>query len=255
MLCTQCGTAAADDAIYCSKCGDPLLRAVAEQLPPAGFLDLTRRTNATFYLLWAFAGLAALALASDLVRLQLLSTATFNIIDEPVANNVARHRVLEVLHAIMFISSAVAFLLWTYRANSNCRALGAQGMISPGWSVGWYFVPIANLWKPYQAMEEIWQASKNPQSWQRVKRPGIVTCWWYIWLANLIATNFTLTWVQSAKTSDDLIRATNADLFVASTDVLAAILAAWIIAKVHLMQETWIGSLALSNPTPSPQQA
>ena len=33
---------------------------------------------------------------------------------------------------------------------------------TPGWSVGWFFVPIMNPWKPFQAMREIWQASAEP---------------------------------------------------------------------------------------------
>jgi hypothetical protein len=65
-----------------------------KQTLTAGVLDLTRRTKAACYLLWAFAGIAGLILASDLVRLQLLSDTTFNIIGEAVENNLAIHRVL-----------------------------------------------------------------------------------------------------------------------------------------------------------------
>jgi hypothetical protein len=57
------------------------------------------------------------------------------------------------------ITLIVLICIWP-RANRNARALGATGMrFTPGWCVGWYFVPIMNLFRPYQAMKEIWMAS------------------------------------------------------------------------------------------------
>ena len=46
--------------------------------------------------------------------------------------------------------------------NCNVRALGANDLsISPGWSAGWFFVPFANLVKPFVAVREIWNASDS----------------------------------------------------------------------------------------------
>ena len=47
---------------------------------------------------------------------------------------------------------------------------------SPGWAVGWYFVPIANLWKPYQAMKEIWRVNVSDTT------PSIFPWWWLFWI-------------------------------------------------------------------------
>src|SRR4051812_40932909 len=47
---------------------------------------------------------------------------------------------------VIFIVTGITFLRWIHRANVNVRGFGAEGMtFTPGWSVGWYFVPIANL--------------------------------------------------------------------------------------------------------------
>jgi hypothetical protein len=51
-----------------------------------------------------------------------------------------------------------AFVLvgvWIYRANANAHALGGDLSVSPGWAVGWFFVPIACLFKPYLAMRRL----------------------------------------------------------------------------------------------------
>jgi len=82
---------------------------------------------------------------------------------EAVAINGDRHLFIGLGLLGIQLTTSILFLMWIYRANSNARQLGAQGMkFSPGWSVGFYFIPILWFWKPYQAMKEIWQASKAP---------------------------------------------------------------------------------------------
>ena len=76
-----------------------------------------------------------------------------------------RLRIIEVLGVVLFIASAVLMLKWIYRSNYNARQLGAQDMqFSPGWSVGWFFVPVLQLWKPFQVVKELFQASKAPHA-------------------------------------------------------------------------------------------
>ena len=88
---------------------------------------------------------------------------------------------------IAFMASAVLILKWIYRANFNARHLGASNMsYTPAWSIGYYFIPIFNLWKPYQAMKEIWMASKNIFDGQLAKTPIIFPLWWALWLSSNI---------------------------------------------------------------------
>lgn len=90
---------------------------------------------------------------------------------------------------VVFLSTAVFFLMWVYRVNKNARALGADWMtFTPGWSVGWFFIPFANLWKPYQAMKEIWQASFSPTRQDESVSVSILSAWWTLWLlSNILA--------------------------------------------------------------------
>lgn len=75
--------------------------------------------------------------------------------------NDRRQSMLDTAALAFYILCGVLILRWIYRANYNARQIGAAGMtFSPGWSVGWYFVPIAAFWKPYQAMKEIWRAAR-----------------------------------------------------------------------------------------------
>jgi hypothetical protein len=87
--------------------------------------------------------------------------------------------------ACLGLVTTILAAVWIYRAATNLRVLGAQAMaIEPGWAVGWYFIPIANCWKPYQAMKEIWQASARPQQWQGLAAPPLLRMWWGLWLLN-----------------------------------------------------------------------
>ena len=71
-------------------------------------------------------------------------------------------------------------------------ALGASYLefdFSPGWSVGYYFVPLANLVAPYRALKETFQAS-HPEFRPDAQRlewsdpPKLLPFWWALWLAN-----------------------------------------------------------------------
>jgi hypothetical protein len=83
------------------------------------------------------------------------------------------------------VLGAVFFGMWMNRAAHNVRALGHMGFeISPGFGVGSFFIPILNLWKPYQAMQDIWRASNagRGDSWLSVPTGDIVKGWWAAWL-------------------------------------------------------------------------
>ena len=88
------------------------------------------------------------------------------------------------------VASAVLILIWIYRANANAHQLGGSNMkFTPGWSVGWYFIPIFWFWKPYQAMKEIWQVSSNPLDWWTQEAPGLIGWWWGLFLVSNVLSS------------------------------------------------------------------
>jgi hypothetical protein len=86
---------------------------------------------------------------------------------------------------ISLITGAVFFGMWMNRAAHNVRALGHTGFeISPAFGVGSFYIPIMNLWKPYQAMQDIWRASlaNRNDSWLSTPSGDLVKGWWAAWL-------------------------------------------------------------------------
>jgi len=88
----------------------------------------------------------------------------------------------------MFGVAAFYFLKWTVRANKAVRSMGAKGLThSPGWAVGWYFVPIATLLLPFQAMSDLYKASVNPQNLNSIELPSIFRLWWALWVVSCVS--------------------------------------------------------------------
>jgi hypothetical protein len=82
------------------------------------------------------------------------------------------------------LAAFVVFLTWLYRLNKNLRTLsGEQLKITPGWAVGWFFIPVACLWMPYSAVKEVWQVSHRGTG----RGSALVGWWWAAYLVNSVA--------------------------------------------------------------------
>ncbi|MNT08200.1 hypothetical protein D3C72_1429340 [compost metagenome] len=87
---------------------------------------------------------------------------------------------LPVLTVGLVVSLIV--LKWIYRANMNAQAWTGGMRVSPPWSIGWFFIPLANLWKPFQGVADTWAASHgHPVS---SEAPNHLKAWWGLWLAS-----------------------------------------------------------------------
>lgn len=94
---------------------------------------------------------------------------------------------------IAALSCMIVFGVWIVRSGKNAwlfarltRSTWRAGSLSapkflddtPGWAVGWYFIPIASLWKPYVAMRDIVRASTLDAG-----LPGwLLPFWWTLWI-------------------------------------------------------------------------
>jgi hypothetical protein len=95
----------------------------------------------------------------------------------------------------VFVSLLVCIIVvgrWIYRASANAHAISDEMTISPGWAVGSYFIPILNLFRPYQAMREIWLASHFRGNWHAEPTPGLLILWWALWIVTSILGNISL---------------------------------------------------------------
>lgn len=79
-------------------------------------------------------------------------------------------------YSILVVATAVLFFVWLNRSCKNAWMIDREGRdmsITPGWAVGWYFIPFAFWWKPVQSMREIVNASFG-----RRALAFVVPMWW-----------------------------------------------------------------------------
>ncbi|BDW83138.1 hypothetical protein MACH24_25760 [Erythrobacter sp. Dej080120_24] len=72
---------------------------------------------------------------------------------------------------------------WIYRAHANLKLTDLPDTgYSPGWAVGWFAIPIASLFKPFQAMKALWVASHGLSYEAEPSAPGVMWVWWLCWI-------------------------------------------------------------------------
>jgi hypothetical protein len=130
-----------------------------------------------------------------------------------------------------------AFHGWTYRASANIHALGGQGIrFTPSWAVAWYWIPIANLWMPYQVMSEIWRLSRNPVEPQSDATSRLLAWWWFCWLAFLIGGSFQLRWSTPMHGLEEVISAEPLSIASSVFGIITAGLALALIKRICALQ-------------------
>jgi len=144
-----------------------------------------------------------------------------------------RQQVIARAELLVLFVTAIFILKWIYRANNNARALGAQGMeFTPGWSIGYYFIPIMNLWKPYSAMKEIWRASTQRADFKKLSVPFVFHLWWFFWIVAIIVDRLSFRLHMDAETLEELLQS---DVIAIISGVLTIILSVIVINMFKLI--------------------
>ena len=96
-------------------------------------------------------------------------------------------------------------------------------------------IPIANLWKPYQAMKEIWKTSSNPQEWKNQSVSWLLPWWWFFWIVSNFAGNASLRMSIKADDLNDYFNLNLVTQFSEITSLPMTLIFIAIISRVHIM--------------------
>lgn len=141
-----------------------------------------------------------LSIFSNIARIELLSRE-YTVAEGQASDD--QQQLLGIIELLVWLVTLIFFLRWVHRANANCRALGAPMRFTPGWCVGYYFIPILNFFRPYQAMHDTWTASHD-SSGEIQASAGWVGLWWALWLLHLAAGQIVGTLAADSDTIGDL---------------------------------------------------
>jgi len=151
----------------------------------------------------------------------------------------------KVLQWLLSLAIPGFFIWWTRRATCNVRALGAaRPDFSPGWAVGWWFVPIAAWFQPFRVLRQAWRASdaslgtEESEDWRHAGMSGWLAVWWILYL--VVATLWN--GVSGRPDAEMMEAETIADLasvvlVLDALMVVVTVLTLWVVAALTSRQE------------------
>lgn len=130
----------------------------------------------------------------------------------------------------------ILLLLWYYRNHRNLAALGASELrFTPGWAVVWWFIPILNLWKPYQVTVEVMKASDpavgrtDKETRKTMRRPPFVLAWW---LFNFVALGVMILAYIVAALEAEITSGAQDTSWLLVVEVIITVIGAWLTIKL-----------------------
>ncbi len=256
MYCPNCGAVIKLGVQFCPNCG-ARTAVGSEAVSPSGGQYVSQQASAfssTRLLARFVVGALILVIIMDVVAVfsgiaeVRLITRVINgefVTLEELESNDDRQALVGALQLAVLVVTAILFLVWIYRSHRNLTALGASGLkYSPKWAVGGWFIPIMNLWRPYQVTAEIAKASgpesSDPegQAWQTASVSPLLKFWWALWIIGGVIGSILLRFAFQEPEDFEALR-TRSVTFVVSDgiDIFAAILAILVVWYITNRQE------------------
>lgn len=222
---------------------------------PRGFSTTYRSARTRFRVVVVLLGVTGLVslvtLFHDLSGFALIESAELGTLTAAEADEFDRTtQALAGGYLVLFIATAVAYLAWLSRSVDNVPVLASSvPMVTPRWSIGWWFIPFANLVKPYQIVEDLNDRMASPS---QPRRNGLVLGWWIVWLIGGIAGTV-LVRLPAPANLEELGGWFTTNVVVEAVDVIAAVLAILVIRQIQTRADARAAALgALDRPAQLP---
>lgn len=187
------------------------------------------------------ATLLGLMVMHDLAGFGLIDRATTGLLtNADAAAFDGSTRMLAVVYVGSWIVTAIAFLAWLSRTVDNVPSLGG-GVPgdTPRWSIAWWFVPFANVVKPYLVVRDLGK---------RLASPAIGAATWLIvaWWLTLVGGDM-LSFAIAGMPLDTIDQARSFFTFSAIGDALTFVAAVLAILVVrHIQRQATVRAVALT---------
>lgn len=212
----------------------------APMLPP--YQPATGRSRWVVRLLVLALVIDVIGIISGVMELRLLDRGA-DITESAADANDLRQQLVGIAQIAVFVACAIAFILWLRRITANLPALGAQGMrFGTGWATGGWFVPILQLWRPKEVVNDAWRASDPEKSadmggtWRDSSVPGFLALWWAAWIINNIMGQASFRMSAAAESLDSIITASRVTLGADVTSIIADVAAIVVVTRLTQRQ-------------------
>lgn len=167
--------------------------------------------------------------------------------EDDIVDAIDRSVLFSRIGLAVFVVTGIAWLVWHHRAQANLHALGVRGLqYTPGWAVGWWLIPFANLFKPFQTVREVWKASEPSPAWRSTRTWPVIGWWWAGWVvANVIGRIALTLFREDPDTVESLIEGNRWIVAGEIVTVVTAILAIGIVRAVIARQSELASAIAM----------
>lgn len=189
--------------------------------------------------------LSVISIGSALLQVRLLGRidAGETVSDSETETNDLVYGGIALVQTVVYLAAAVVWLMWLHSAYSNLFLVGRRTADeTPGWAVGYWFIPFLNLFRPYRIVKELWLRSTDMNVEPSVKdqpAPSLVSVWWGVWILGSIVGRLLSRRMLKAETVDSLIEATWIGMVDDLITILAGILAILVVRRIQQFQDSW----------------
>ena len=191
-----------------------------------------QQAKAVIITLWTVLALYIASLISAILQYNLFQTiASGGYVSEQVAKaNDIRVGIVALFLLISYIVLAITFLMWFRRAYYNLHQKVSSLSHSVGWAVGCWFVPLMNLYRPFQIMKEMYDETQKLINGRELsKRVDYTTTyvgwWWTFWIITGILNGIAWRFERNAFTINDFIAVTTFDIVIYATSIILTLFA------------------------------
>jgi hypothetical protein len=138
------------------------------------------------------------------------------------------------LTLVLALATAVVLIIWQWRCAKNAELLGRDHpRFGPGWSIGAWFIPLANFVIPVLIFQDLWRASSpdaRPGEWRKERGSGLIGLWWALFVVSALTTR--LIDGDEADTLADLKRQNEVLVAAFAVSTIAAALAIAVVVQL-----------------------
>lgn len=240
------------------------------------FVSAHGRATLVILLFLGFIAVSLFSVISNLLQINLLTDAlgVGGVSQEDAEMNDLRQQAVAVMHFLVYLAFFVAFLLWLYRANKNLAALGnppSRIEFTPGWAVGWFFIPLAQFYMPYKAVREVWEKSdpaiktEDDFMFTPTGSSVLLPVWWVSWIVMSLLGRASWSLQSGAKSIDSIVWVTWVDVVGDAIGIASAVLSILVVRSIDRRQAeraahvTYVPNMPpppplFTTPPPPPQQ-
>ena len=146
------------------------------------------------------------------------------------------------LFVLVQVVIVVLFIVWMFRAAKNNEALDRRRpRFGPGWAIGSWFIPIANLVIPVLMVQDLWRGGdasypRGDAHWRTAPGSWLVGWWWAAWLVALLRFAYSGAGLHDSGSLDDIETSNTVALVGVVVLAVAAVLAVLVVRNLSRRQ-------------------